>query len=154
MYCKYCGAQIADDARFCQQCGQAQDAQTAQAAQDPLDAQEMAWNDQPQETPVNCVDPAAEAKKDSLAGEALKWGILSLAFANSCVLSVLGFIFSFIARKKANLYEAEFGELEVRARLGRIFGIIGFVMGLVFSIFAVLYAIMFLVIILSELFIF
>jgi hypothetical protein len=76
-----------------------------------------------------------------MAGQTLKWGILSLAFAASGCLSLLGFIFSFIAKSKALAYERTFGVPEGKARVGRILGKVGFGVGLgmtIYMAFAVL----------------
>lgn len=74
-------------------------------------------------------------RKDSLAGQVLTWGILSLAFAGSGCLALLGFIFSFTAKRKANEYLRTFGALEGRARVGHILGRVGFGVGLGMTIF-------------------
>jgi hypothetical protein len=79
-----------------------------------------------------------DSVKDRMAGEVLKWGILSLAFAISC-LSLLGFIFSFTAKRKSAEFLNYFGVLEGRARVGHILGRVGFGVGLGYTIFFVIY---------------
>ena len=66
---------------------------------------------------------------------ALKWGIISLVFAATGCLSLLGFIFSFIAKSKALAYERTFGVLEGKARVGRILGKVGFGVGLAYTLY-------------------
>ena len=78
-----------------------------------------------------------------MAGNVLTWGILSLAFAVSGCLALLGFIFSFTARKKAREYARLCGELEGRARVGNILGWVGFGVGLGYTAFWVLYVLFF-----------
>lgn len=145
MYCKYCGAQISDDARFCQACGRAQDMTSAKAEKDPFDEQEKAWGDPTVTAQNDSVDLAAKKRREGLAIETLTWGIVSLALTLFASFFILGFIFSFIAKKKANQYETEFGESDdIRVRLGRIFGTISFIMGLVLSIIVGICLILFL----------
>ena len=80
-----------------------------------------------------------EELKTKMSALALKWGIISLVFAATGCLSLLGFIFSFTARKKAREYARLFGQLEGRARVGNILGWVGFGTGLGYSIFFALY---------------
>ena len=70
-----------------------------------------------------------------MGGQALTWGILSLAFSASGCLPLLGFIFSYIAKSKALAYEQTFGMLEGKARVGRILGKVGFGVGLGMTIY-------------------
>jgi hypothetical protein len=86
-----------------------------------------------------------ETLKGSMGGQALKWGILSLAFSCSGCLSLLGFIFSFIAKSRARAYEQTFGVLEGKAKVGRILGKVGFGVGLGMTIYvAVVFVLAFL----------
>ena len=120
MYCKHCGTQLENDARFCQNCG-------ASLAETPTAQPEI------------LVDPAKEQKKDEAAGEVLKWGIIGLAFSLSCILSLLGWIFSAKARRLRRAYEAEYGEVTGRALVGKIRGNVGFGVGIGYTIFFTLY---------------
>ena len=116
MFCTKCGRELADAETYCPYCGQ---------IFSHLDGT-------PYEIPNDTV-------KDRMAGQVLTWGILSLAFAVSGCLSLLGFIFSFTARKKAREYARVCGELEGRARVGNILGWVGFGVGLGYTAFWVLY---------------
>ena len=116
MFCTKCGRELADAETYCPYCGQ---------IFSHLDGT-------PYEIPNDTV-------KDRMAGQVLTWGILSLAFAVSGCLSLLGFIFSFTARKKAKEYVRVCGELEGRARVGNILGWVGFGVGLGYTAFWVLY---------------
>jgi hypothetical protein len=80
-----------------------------------------------------------ERVKDEMAGQTLKWGILSLAFSLSGCLSLLGFIFSFTARRRAREYRRVTGDLEGRARVGHILSWVGFGVGLGYTVFLILY---------------
>ena len=116
MFCTKCGRELSDAETYCPYCGQ---------IFSHLDGT-------PYEIPNDTV-------KDRMAGQVLTWGILSLAFAVSGCLSLLGFIFSFTARKKAREYARVCGELEGRARVGNILGWVGFGVGLGYTAFWVLY---------------
>lgn len=116
MFCTKCGRELADTETYCPYCGQ---------IFANLDG-----------TPYFVPD---DAMKDQMAGNVLTWGILSLAFSASGCLSLLGFIFSFTAKKKAREYSRMCGELEGRARVGNILGWIGFGVGIGYTAFWILY---------------
>ena len=116
MFCTKCGRELADTETYCPYCGQ---------VFSYLDGTPYA--------------PPDDTVKDQMAGNTLTWGILSLAFAISGCLSLLGFIFSFTARKKAKAYRLAFGELEGRARVGHILGWVGFGVGIGYTAFWILY---------------
>ena len=134
MYCKNCNNQLEDNPKVCPYCGQAQDYEPAPVAT-PLSEQTQTYD--------SSYDPALEKMKDELAGKTLKWGILSLAFAVSGCIPLLGLIFSFIAKRLAKEYVELFGELDGRAGVGRGLGIAGFIAGLVMTIFWTLYFLIF-----------
>ena len=121
MFCTKCGRQLNGDESFCPVCGTAS---TASAVNTPSEA-----ND-----PFSYGAPD-EGIKDQMAGEALKWGIMSLAFSASCLLALLGLIFSFTAKRKCEEYQSAFGEREGRARVGHVLGRVGFGLGLGYTIF-------------------
>jgi hypothetical protein len=123
MFCKNCGRQLDEGETLCPACGTV----NATEATDTAATAEYGY------------DTVNEQLKDEMAGTALKWGIISLAFAASGCLSLLGFIFSFTARKKAREYARLFGQPEGRARVGNILGWVGFGTGLGYSIFFTLY---------------
>ena len=125
MFCKNCGRQLDENENVCPVCGTVNGGETA--ATSTL------------EYGYDAVTEANEQLKNGMAGQALTWGILSLAFSASGCLSLLGFIFSFTARKKAREYARLFGVLEGRARVGNILGWVGFGTGLGYSIFFTLY---------------
>ena len=120
MFCTKCGRELSDAETYCPYCGQ---------IFSHLDGS-------PYEIPDDTV-------KDQMAGNVLTWGILSLAFSASGCLPLLGFIFSFTARKKAKEYTRVCGELEGRARVGNILGWVGFGVGLGYTAFWFLYVLFF-----------
>ena len=123
MFCKNCGRQLDEGENICPACGTVNASETTATPNAGI------------EYAVDAVDLANERLKDEMAGEALKWGIISLAFAASGCLSLLGFIFSFIAKGKALAYQNVFGVLEGRAKAGRILSKIGFGLGLGMTIY-------------------
>lgn len=120
MFCKNCGRQLDEGETYCPVCG------TVNSV--PAQNDETGFLGQPD-----------ERVKDEMAGQTLKWGIMSLAFALSGCLSLLGFIFSFTAKRKAREYTQLFGQLEGRAKVGNILGWVGFGVGLGYSIFFAIY---------------
>ncbi len=121
MFCTKCGREVANEETYCPYCG---------AIFSNLDG-----------TPYALPD---DTVKDRMASQTLTWGILSLAFSASTCLALLGFIFSFTAKRKASEYRRTFGELEGRARVGHILGWVGFGLGLGYTIFWALYFVFFL----------
>ena len=121
MFCTKCGRELDENESVCPVCGTVNGGETATAPT--------------VEYGYDAVNAANEQMKSEMAGQALKWGILSLAFSASGCLPLLGFIFSFIAKSKALAYEQTFGVLEGKARVGRILGKVGFGVGLGMTIY-------------------
>ena len=76
MFCKNCGRQLDEGENVCPVCGTVNGGETATAPS--------------VEYGYNAVNAANEQMKSEMAGQALKWGILSLAFSASGCLSLLG----------------------------------------------------------------
>ena len=121
MFCKNCGRRLDEGESYCSICG------TVNSPEAPI-APGTPFYGEPD-----------ERVKSDMAGKTLTWGILSVAFGVSGCLSLLGFIFSFTARKKAREYARLFGQPGGRARVGNILGWVGFGTGLGYSIFFTLY---------------
>ena len=122
MFCKNCGRQLDEGENFCPACG------TMNATETPAATTGI-------EYAVNDTAAVNERLKEEMAGQVFKWGLLSLIFSGTVCLSLLGFIFSFIAKGKASSYETVFGEISGRAKAGRILGKIGFGLGLGMTIY-------------------
>lgn len=99
MICKNCGAEVADETKFCQNCG-------AMMESEPAPVYEAA----PAEAP---------------AGPGLVWGILGLAFGCTAILSFLGIIFSAIGIGKAKKYAKQGYPLTGKNKVGSILSKIG-----------------------------
>ena len=136
MFCKNCGRQLDEGETLCPACG------TVNAAEATA-TESVSYE-------YSAVDTANQLLKDEMAGQTLKWGILSLAFAVSGCLSLLGFIFSFIAKSRARAYEQTFGVPEGKAKVGRILGKVGFGVGLGYSIFFALYFVLIVALTMAE----
>ena len=136
MFCKNCGRQLDEGENICPACGTVNASETTATPNAGI------------EYAVGAVDLANERLKDEMAGAALKWGIISLAFSASGCLSLLGFIFSFIAKSRALAYRNVFGVLEGKAKVGRILGKVGFGLGLGMTIYV---ALVFVIALLAEL---
>ena len=121
MFCKNCGRQLDEGETLCPACGTVN-------ATEATATESVSYE-------YSAVDTANQLLKDEMAGQTLKWGIISLAFAVSGCLSLLGFIFSFIAKSRARAYEQTFGVLEGKAKVGRILGKVGFGVGLGMTIY-------------------
>ena len=117
MFCKNCGRQLDEGENLCPACG------TMNATETPAATAGI-------EYAVNDTAAVNERLKDEMAGQAFKWGLLSVIFSGTVCLSLLGFIFSFVAKSKALSYQTVFGELTGRAKAGRILSKVGFGLGL------------------------
>ena len=118
MFCMNCGCQLGDNDNFCPSCGVANAAAiNANATADLRDD-------------IGTVNPVNETLNSEMSGQTFKWGMLGLIFSGTVCLSLLGFIFSIIAKSKAKAYKRAFGTLEGRAKVGHILGEIGFWLGL------------------------
>ena len=116
MYCQNCGRQLNEGENFCPSCGSVKPAE-------PVDTTGFQYD-------FGTTNTVNEALKSEMAGQTFRWGLLSLIFSGTVCLSLLGFIFSFIAKSKAKAYQNAFGPLEGRAKVGRVLGKIGFGIGL------------------------
>ena len=136
MFCKNCGRQLDEGETLCPACGTV-------TATEATATESVSYE-------YSAVDTANQLLKDEMVGQTLKWGIISLAFAVSGCLSLLGFIFSFIAKSRARAYEQTFGVPEGKAKVGRILGKVGFGVGLGYSIFFALYFVLIVALTMAE----
>ncbi len=171
MFCKKCGNELADGAKFCTGCGapvetaaveettvlqsetpQVEYAQPAEPQPQYVQPQQVTYTDyNAGYQNYNYNQPAQptyqnDEQANKLQGEILLNGILGLAFATSFFASFVGIIFSSIAKKKANEYINLKGQLEGRAKVGFNLAKPGFIVGIIFT---VLFAIYFLALIAS-----
>ena len=120
MFCKYCGNELPNDAKFCARCGKVSafiaDNEEVQNADD-------AQTVQSEETAT-----ASETVKEEKCGAkgALVFSILALAFGITFFLSPIGLVFLIISKKKLNRYKAKYGITKGKALAAKIINIIGF----------------------------
>ncbi len=122
MYCQFCGKEHADYVSFCPYCGR------------QINKSEVVEE--------KTVAPVLDREKDDLGGEVLKFGILGLAFGCSGLLSLLGLIFSIIARAKAREFARRYGETEGRATVGKHLGKAGLIVSISLTAFFIVYFIL------------
>ena len=137
MFCQNCGNQIADNTNVCPFCGAPTGAAPVNNNQQPnygYQQPQPQYQAQPQQPVVNAT-PQMEAQSKSV----LTFGILAIAFGCSFFLSFLGIIFGAIAGRKANEFIGMCGVLYGRAKVGKILGKIGLILGIVLTVFFVIY---------------
>lgn len=131
MFCRKCGTQIPDDAIFCPACG----TETHDSAENSAQTN----NYTPEQNTYNSEAESEALASDMLASEALKYGIMGVAFAQTGILSILGIIFSSIAQNKAAEYHRRTGRYGAKAGVGRGLGIGGLALGIFMTVFFALY---------------
>ena len=109
MYCKYCGTDVAEGARFCENCGAAIEGTV--------------------ETPTPFIDDEFEVQKNALGGSVFALGLTGLIFSNTS-LALLGIILSAVGLGKARKYKRFAGVLEGRAKAGLILSKVGLAVGI------------------------
>lgn len=126
MYCKYCGANIPDDAKFCTSCGK--ELASVPTADKKIEADGAQGSTVYPETvditrPIEEINKQKEyeAKRSSLANKILESSIIGLATAYVIPLvgSIIGIIFALISRKKINQYTEAYGEPTGKAKIGK-----------------------------------
>ena len=145
MFCQNCGRQLNDGENFCPACGAMKAAESNANANTDFQYDLGTANTDAQYS-FGAPNSVSEAVKDEMAGQVFKWGLLGLIFANTGCLSLLGMIFSIIAKNQAANFERTFGEIKGRALAGRIMGRIGFGFGLGLTIFFALYIFIFVIV--------
>ena len=148
MFCQNCGRQLKDGENFCPACGAMKAAESNANANTDFQYDLGTANINAQYS-FGAPNSVSEAVKDEMAGQVFKWGLLGLIFANTGCLSLLGMIFSIIAKNQAANFERTFGEIKGRALAGRIMGRIGFGFGLGLTIFFALYIFIFVIVALA-----
>ena len=132
MFCTHCGNELPENARFCPACGNGiennQQTETADTEETVVFIPEIEN------------DPY-EAEKSERGGSILKFAIMGLAFmaGSGGFLSILGLIFTIIARSKVNEYVRDFGATNGRATVGKHLTIPGLITNIFFMVFWFIY---------------
>lgn len=123
MYCKYCGNEYENGAKFCPSCG-------ARTDSEPTFDKKF---DTYTYTPSPDADDEVKASK---ARKILTLGICSLAFACSFWFSIVGWIIAGIARANVREYEALYGPAGGMAKVGKHLSLGGLIGGIVMTFLA------------------
>ena len=126
MFCRKCGNELADDAKFCSKCGQIIEGTVENQNEVVLDDRQ-------------------QKQKEGLSGQILKYGILSLVFASTFIVAFLGIVFATKAKNAAEYFEHKYNSLDVRARVGKILSIPGLILSIVMTVIFVLYLLIFVI---------
>ncbi|MBR2974268.1 MAG: zinc-ribbon domain-containing protein [Clostridia bacterium] len=104
MTCKYCGNQLTNQATFCPKCGK-----------------RVSCEVQEEVCAADCGNPLPidNDKQDGQAGRILLFAIMGLAFGVTGILSVLGIVFSYLAKARIGSYVAQYGQTNGRASVGK-----------------------------------
>ena len=138
MFCRNCGFELQDDARFCSKCGTAVDFVTNKTSE-PEQTYGNLNENYSDYSYVQAEDNSAE--KSALGGSVLKFGILGLVFSLTVFFSLLGLIFSSVALSKANAFKSAFGQTEGKATVGRSLGKAGLIVSIIMIAYLALCAI-------------
>ncbi|MBP5664643.1 MAG: zinc ribbon domain-containing protein [Clostridia bacterium] len=134
-FCKVCGAQLQDGARFCESCG----TPVEQPAPQPVQQQY-----QPQytyEAPVY-TEPQQAANQGNHLGGAIAGAIFACTF----FLSLVGWIISGVTLGKIKKIQ---GPLTGQNKAAKIISTIGLILGIILTIFATIYFIGIIVLLIS-----
>ena len=132
MFCKYCGNEIDTSAKFCGSCGSPIDA--------PAKEEHTAT---PLDDLMSRGDKAKIAKKNARADKILSLGIASVAFANTGILALVGWIVACVARRKVREYENRFGPVTGKAKVGRDLARGGLIGSICMTLFLFFYFLMY-----------
>ncbi len=110
-FCKSCGIELPDNIAYCPICG----AHTGTRSSD------QTFDHSPPIAPFSSVSPVS----------VLVYGILAMEFSCTVILSFLGIIFGIKSMRRANRYAYDMGGLSGMAKVGRILGKLGFILGIV-----------------------
>ena len=127
MFCKYCGNQLPEDAKFCPKCGKVTEEQANNYSS--YEPEPIVFND--------VKNDFVSKQKDEDAGSILKFAILGLAF--SVPVSILGLIFTIIAKSKVKRFIYKYGDTEGRATVGKHLTIPVMISSIFFMVFWFIY---------------
>ena len=137
MYCKHCGTQIEENAKFCPICGKIVEDSALNSNQEP----KADYFDTPNFAP-NYYDDSQIRQPDKPAGvSSLVFAILGLEFISLFFSSFLGLIFSYVARSKVDTYARMYGELNGVNKVAKILSKVGIIVGWVLTGLLIVYII-------------
>ena len=86
-----------------------------------------------------------DRRRHEVAANALKWGILSIVFSGIGYTSLLGFIFSLVAKKKCKKYYEQYTVADGRVRTARILSTVAIVYTFTVGLFIAFYIAIYLI---------
>ncbi len=131
MFCKYCGNELPENANFCPKCGKINE-DASKDDENEITVLPSSEDNHEDIEVLEAEDPFKKEKTD-LGGSILKFAILGLAFSLTVWFSLLGLIFSIVARNKVKEYISKFNETEGRATVGKSLSIAGLAVGITFT---------------------
>ena len=133
MFCKHCGSQIEDSAKFCHTCGKIVEREeyVASGNATPNYFETPAPNYYNNPAPSNFNNGYNPPVQKESGGGILTFAILGLAFGCTLILSFLGIIFSAISRGKANNYIVRYGKLDGPGIAGNGIGKAGLIVSII-----------------------
>ena len=135
MYCKSCGNFLPDNAKYCPVCGKINESVVSE--ENVKNAEYDYLNDIV--VPTGAETAPEDPQKSEDAGSILKFAILGLAFGCTGLLSLLGLIFSYIARGKIKRFVEKYGETSGKASVGKGLSIGGVIVSWFMLVFIVIY---------------
>ena len=143
MFCKHCGSQIDETAKFCTTCGKIVEKEAyvanENATHDYFETPAPNYYNNPAPNYFdNGYNPPIQ--KES-GGGILAFAILGLAFGCTLILSFLGIIFSAISRGKVNNYIVRYGKLDGPGIAGNGIGKAGLIVSIIMTVLCVFYII-------------
>lgn len=152
MFCHNCGTALEEGVKFCPNCGAP--VAVAAAIEEPVveepTAPEPVYNapeepvyQQPEAPVYREPEPAAvvDPEMASRSNAILIFGIIGLVCSCSFYLSLLGIIFSAVARGKVKSFLASGGQLSGKAKVGSILSKVGLILGIVLFVLFVFWLI-------------
>ena len=125
MYCKNCGNEFEDGAKFCTSCGASVEAEA------PVE-------EAPVYTIEDAVDPLAE-ERGNAGRRILALGICSVAFVSTFFFSLIGWILAAVCRGKIRNYEEKFGPVSGIAKVGKGLSLGGLIGGIIMTVFSTIF---------------
>lgn len=150
MFCKYCGNQLPDNAKFCPKCGKLTDDSSVNFTESETTAQTSNDNFNYYE-PYNSYEPEPiildginnnyvnNNVKSEEAGSILKFSILGMVF--SILFPILGLIFTIISKSKVKRFIAKYGQTEGKATVGKHLTIPALICSIFFMVYWFIYII-------------
>ncbi len=142
MFCKYCGHELPNDARFCSKCGK-----VCTTLQDVMPEQEIVGT-APAPQPENMFGAQTnvvidEKEKSSMEKKSLVLSIIGLILGASWFMSPIGLILSALAKRTLNKCKANFGTLGGKARAAKILSLVGLILSIICTVALVMVVINF-----------